>query len=92
MIKSFAHKGLEKFFLTGNPQGIQTQHAVKLALLLDHLDAAARPGDMGFPGSGLHPLKGDLKGHWSVKVSANWRLTFRFENGDAHIVNYQDYH
>ena len=51
MIKSFAHKGLEKFFLTGNPRGIQTQHAAKLALILDHLDAAARPGDMGFPGS-----------------------------------------
>ena len=92
MIISFAHKGLEKFFLTGNMQGIQAQHAAKLARLLDRLDAAAKVEDMGFPGSGLHPLKGDLRSHWSVKISGNWRLTFRFENGDAHIVNYQDYH
>jgi proteic killer suppression protein len=92
MIKSFVHKGLEKFFLAGNTQGIQAQHAAKLARLLDRLHAAVKVEDMGFPGSGLHPLKGDLSGHWSVRVSGNWRLTFRFENGDAHIVNYHDYH
>jgi proteic killer suppression protein len=92
MIKSFAHKGLEKFFLTGNTEGLQARHSAKLARLLDRLDAAAKVFDMGFPGSGLHPLKGDLGGHWSVKVSGNWRLTFRFDNGDAYIVDYQDYH
>jgi proteic killer suppression protein len=92
MIKSFTHKGLEKFFLTGNLKGIQAQHSAKLFRLLDRLDAAARVEDMSFPGAFLHPLRGDLSGHWSVKVSANWRLTFRFENGDAEAVDYQDYH
>ncbi len=92
MIKSFAHKGLEDFFYTGAKKGIQAQHADKLRRLLDRLDHSVNANDMDFPGSSLHPLKGELKGHWSVKVSANWRLTFRFENGDAHIVNYQDYH
>lgn len=92
MIKTFAHKGLEAFFNTGNTKGIQAKHADRLARMLDRLDAAAEVRDMAAPGYDLHPLKGALSGHWSVKVSGNWRLTFRFENGDAHVVNYQDYH
>lgn len=92
MIKSFAHKGLEEFFLTGSTKGIQAKHADRLDALLDRLDSAVHVKAMKFPGSGLHRLKGDLKNHWSVKVSGNWRLTFRFEGGDAHVVNYQDYH
>ena len=56
------------------------------------LNAAAVVGDMDYPGSGLHPLKGDLMGHWAVKVSGNWRLVFRFENGDAFVVDCADYH
>ena len=56
------------------------------------LDAASVIDDMNFPGSALHPLKGRLKGHWAVKISGNWRLTFRFRNGDAFDVNYVDYH
>lgn len=92
MIKSFAHKGLEDLFYKGSTKGIQTQHADKLRRLLDRLDAALVAQDMDYPGSGLHQLKGDLKHHWSVKVSGNWRVTFRFEDGDAYIVNYQDYH
>jgi proteic killer suppression protein len=92
VIKSFAHKGLEDLFYKGSTKGIQTQHADKLRRLLDRLDAAGVVQDMDYPGSGLHQLKGDLKHHWSVKVSGNWRLTIRFENGDAYIVNYQDYH
>lgn len=92
MIVSFAHKGLEAFFLTGSTKGIQAKHAGKLELMLDLLNQAERPEQMNFAGSGLHPLKGDLQGHWSVKISGNWRLTFRFVDGDAHIVNYQDYH
>ncbi len=92
MIKSFAHKGLEQFFLTGETKGIQFKHATKLRIILDWLDAATAPSDVNFPGSMLHPLKGDQKGHWSVRVSGNWRITFRFEDGNAYIVNYQDYH
>lgn len=83
MIKSFAHKGLEAFFLTGNIKGIQAKHATRLAGLLDRLDAAAGVQDMDFPGSGFHALRGDLKNHWSMKVSGNWRMTFRFEDGHA---------
>ena len=92
MIKSFAHKGLEKFFRTGSKAGIQAQHAVRLRLQLALLDDAGAPEDMRAPGWGLHSLKGNLKGHWSVTVSGNWRLTFRFEGEDAVLVDYQDYH
>ena len=92
MIKSFAHKRREVFFLTGSTRGIQAKHAARLGYILDLLDAAASAGDMNFPGSYLHSLKGDLAGHWSVRVSGNWRLTFRFEDGSAYVVNYQDYH
>ena len=92
MIKSFAHKGLEEFFLTGSTKGVQAKHAVKLALILDLLNYATEPMHMNFAGSCLHQLKGDMQGHWSVRVSGNWRLTFRFEDGDAYVVNYQDYH
>lgn len=92
MIKDFAHKRLRDFFLTGTTKGIQAKHATKLGALLDRLDAAVCPEDMNFPCVNLHQLKGNLQSHWSVKVSANWRITFRFENGDAYVVDYQDYH
>jgi proteic killer suppression protein len=92
MIKSFTHKGLESFFRTGSVKGIQAKHAPRLGRMLDRLDAAGQVRDMDAPGYDLHPLKGNLSGYWSVRVSGNWRLTFRFENGHAHVVNYQDYH
>lgn len=92
MIRSFRHKGLERFFRTGSTSGIQARHAKRLRLILAQLDHATAIGDMDFPSSGLHPLKGDRKGTWSVIVQANWRITFRFEMGDAEVVNYEDYH
>jgi proteic killer suppression protein len=92
MIKSFDHKGLEVFFKTGSTKGIQAKHRGRLDRILDRLDAAAEVRDMDAPGYDLHPLKGSLAGHWSVKVSGNWRVTFRIEEGNAYIVNYQDYH
>ena len=92
MIKSFRHKGMEQFYETGSTRGIQASHVPKLRRQLARLDAAAMPQDMNIPGWDLHPLKGDLKGHWSVKVNGNWRLTFMFGDGDAVLVNYQDYH
>lgn len=92
MIRSFAHKGLEDLFHDGATKGVQQKHVRKLLDVLDILDNAREVRDMNFPGSGLYPLKGNLAGHWAVKVSGNWRLTFRFENGDAHIVDYRDYH
>lgn len=92
MIKSFAHKGLHRLFADGSTQDTQAKHAQKLLDILDRLDASAEVQDMNFPGSGLHPLKGERKGYWAVKVSANWRVVFRFEDGDAFDVNYLDYH
>lgn len=92
MILSFKHKGLELFFTTGSTSGIQAKHANKLNLLLTALDQAETPFAMAIPSWNLHQLKGSLEGYWSVKVNGNWRLTFRFENGNAEIVDYQDYH
>lgn len=92
MIKSFAHKGLENFFFTGNTAGIQQKHSDKLKVILDWLNSATHPHDMNFPGSNLHQLKGNLHGIWSVKVSGNWRVTFRFQDEDVYVVDYIDYH
>ncbi len=92
MIKSFNHKGLERFFYNDDARGIQAKHKNKLSALLYRLDSAEELQAMNFPSANLHELKGDKKGIWSVKVSGNWRMTFRFENGDAYIVDYQDYH
>ena len=92
MIKSFRHKGVERFFLHGSRSGIQAQHAAKLSRQLQRLDVARHSGDMNIPGWNLHPLKGELEGHWSVGVNGNWRLTFMFEGEDVVRVDYQDYH
>ncbi|MED5238243.1 MAG: type II toxin-antitoxin system RelE/ParE family toxin [Pseudomonadota bacterium] len=92
MIKSFRHKGLRRFYEKGTTRGIQASHAPKLRRQLARLEVAASPLDMGIPGWDLHALQGSLENHWSVKVSGNWRLTFTFEDGDAVLVDYQDYH
>ena len=92
MIKSFDHKGLEEFFYDGDKGGIQPAHAQKVADILDRLDASVTLQDMSFPGSHLHQLKGRLKGIWSVKVSGNWRITSKFKEGNAYVVDYRDYH
>ncbi len=92
MIRSFRHKGLEKFFLKGTKSGIQASHAPKLRLILGRLHASQGPADMNLPGLHLHQLGGDRRGTWSVRVSGNWRVTFRFSEGDAEIVDYEDYH
>lgn len=91
-IKSFRHKGLEKLFYEGSKKGVQPDQARKLTDILDRLDAAAVVGDMNYPGSALHPLKGTLRGEWAVKVSGDWRVLFRFEDGDAYAVDYVDCH
>lgn len=92
MIKSFIHKGLEKFYKTGKTSGIQAKHANRIRLILSNLDHAESPADMDLPGLRLHELKGSRKAVWSVAVSGNWRITFRFIDCDAEIVNYEDYH
>lgn len=92
MIKSFKHKGLKKLYETGSKQGAKPEQATRLRLILARLDAGSDPEDMNLPGLGLHPLKGSLKSFWSVSVSGNWRVIFRFENGNATDVDYLDYH
>jgi proteic killer suppression protein len=92
MIKSFIHKGLEKFFLKGSKAGIQARHENRIRLILAQLNQAKVVEDMNIPFLHLHELKGDRKETWSVTVQANWRITFQFENGDSEIVNYEDYH
>jgi proteic killer suppression protein len=92
MIRNYRHKGLQRFAESGSKAGIQPDHAVRLRNLLTALDVAARPSDMDAPGNHLHPLHGDLEDHWAVRVNGNWRLTFRFENEDVILLDYQDYH
>ena len=92
MIRSFRHKGVEKFFTTGSKAGIQAQHSSRLALQLFTLNRESTPEAMNLPNWGLHPLKGKFAGHWSVSVNGNWRLTFKFDGKDADLVDYQDYH
>lgn len=92
MIKSFMHKGLETFFQTGSKADIQPHHAGKLRVQLTMLDKAKMSGDMNAPRWRLHTLSGVLDGHYAVTVNGNWRITFRFEDSDAILVNYQDYH
>ena len=92
MIKSFRHRGIEAFFLTGSLARIQAKHAKRLRLQLAALNGARVPADMNAPGWRLHSLKGKLAGHWSVWVDENWRLTFKFAGTDAELVDYQDYH
>lgn len=92
MIRTFKHKGLETFFLTGSTKGIQAKHAKRLRLILGRLHASTQVQDMNLPGLKLHSLTGKRSGTWSVWVSGNWRVTFRFAGEDAEVVNYEDYH
>lgn len=92
MIERFRHKGLKRLFQQGDAKGISPELIEKLENILFVLNRARRPEDMHLPGFGLHRLKGDLKGFWSVTVRANWRVIFRFEEGDAHDVELIDYH
>jgi proteic killer suppression protein len=92
MIKSFKHNGLKRFFSKGERRRIPPEHADKLERVLDRLDASVVAQDMNLPGYRLHRLKGNLAGHWSVDISGNWRVTFRFEGPDVCDVDYIDYH
>ena len=91
-IKTFKHKGLKRFFETGSASGIQAAHRSKIGRVLDRLNSATEPRDMDAPGYDFHPLKGDLKGFYSVHINGNWTIIFRFGNGDANDVDLVDYH
>jgi len=92
MIKSFKHKGLEDLLYTGSKRGIKPEHANRFERILDRLNAAGEIKDINYQGSFLHQLSGDKKDFHAVKVSCNWRIFFKFIEGDAYIVNYDDYH
>lgn len=92
MIRSFRHKGLEAFYVSGSLVGIQARHAKRLRMLLAVLNTAQTIGDMDIPGFRLHPLQGTERGRWSVRVNAYWRLTFDFRDGHAYVLDYEDYH
>jgi proteic killer suppression protein len=92
MIRTFRHRGLKRLFEQGDPSKVRADQVDWIADVLAHLDGAVKPSDLALPGYRLHPLKGDLKGRWSVMISGNWRMVFRFEAGDAFDVDLVDYH
>ncbi len=92
MIKSFRHKGLRRFFEAGSTAGIQAAHTRKIRLELTALETATTIEDMAVLGFHLHPLKGSRKGQWSITASGNWRITFEFRDGNAFLLDYEDYH
>ena len=89
-IKGFRHKGIERFFTSGNKSGIQAQHADRLRLILGRLNVSTSARDMNLPGLDLHELRGSRKGTWAVRVNGNWRVTFTC--GGKDVVDYEDYH
>lgn len=92
MIKSFKHKGLKLFYESGKTTGIQSKHRNKLRMQLAAIDTAFGISDINVPGFNLHQLKGSREGIWSITVNGNWRVTFEFKDGNAYILNYEDYH
>ena len=92
MIKSFKHKGLQLFFDKESTAGINPAHKSKLKMRLVALDTATSIEDVNLPGFHLHPLKGNKEDLWAIDVNKNWRITFEFREGDAYIIDYEDYH
>jgi len=92
MIVSFRHKGLQLLFEQGDRRKVLSDHVARIARILARLEEASEVGNMDLPGFRLHLLKGDLAGYWSVTVSGNWRIVFRFEGGHARNVDLIDYH
>ena len=92
MIESFRHKGLRQLFEDDNPKGLNAEHIRKMKQILALLDAAQDVESLNYTGFRLHPLKGDLKGFWSLTLRANWRIVFRFADGKASDVDLVDYH
>ncbi len=92
MIRRFRHRGLKRMYERGDPSRVSHDKADRVALALADLDDARNPSDLDLPGYRLHPLKGDLNGYWSISISGNWRVIFRFEDGDIYDVDLVDYH
>ena len=92
MIRRFRHRGLKRLYERGDFSKVRADQTERIVLALADLDAAAKPADLNLPGYRIHPLKGRLKGFWSITISGNWRIIFRFEKGDASDVDLVDYH
>lgn len=92
MIRTFRHRGLERFFTKGDHKGILAKSEARIERMLDRLDTATKPDDMSLPGYRFHRLTGDRKNTYSVTVTGNWRITFRFDGEDAIDVDLEDYH
>ncbi|MDE0433009.1 MAG: type II toxin-antitoxin system RelE/ParE family toxin [Bryobacterales bacterium] len=92
MIRQFRHRGLKRMYERGDASRVAPDLADRIALALADLDDASKPSDLDLPGYRLHPLKGGRKGYWSISISGNWRVIFRFEDGDAYDVDLIDYH
>jgi proteic killer suppression protein len=92
MVRTFRHKGLKRLFESDDPGGVRADQVRRIREVLAHLDEARHPSDLALPGYRLHPLRGERKGHWSATISGNWRISFRFEDGDAYDVDLIDYH
>jgi proteic killer suppression protein len=92
VIASFKHRGLKRLYEHDDRSGLSAGHVEKIKRVLARVDEASKVNDMALPGFELHPLKGKLKGRWAVSVSGNWRIVFRFENGNACDVDLVDYH
>ena len=90
--KSVRHKGLRKLYETGSTSGIQASHAKRRRIQLAAMTTAQAVEDMDIPGFRLHPLKGPMRGRWSISVNGNWRLPFEFGEGNAYVLNCEDYH
>ena len=92
MIRTFRHRGLKRFHERGDPSRLSATQVSRIEIVLDDLDAATRPRDLDLPGNRLHQLKGERRGQWSVTISGNWRIIFRFEAGEPCDVDLVDYH
>ena len=92
MIQSFRHRGLRRLYERNDPSRIDADQLDRITLALADLDAAGKLSDLDLPGYRLHPLRGDRRGLWSISITGNWRITFRFEAGDVYDVDLVDYH
>ena len=92
MIRSFRHRGLRRLYERDDPSRIAPDKLERITLALADLDAAGKPSDLDLPGYRLHLLRGNQRGLWSIAISGNWRITFRFEDGDVYDVDLVDYH
>ncbi len=92
VIQSVRHRGLKRLYEREDKSGVRADQLRRIRDVLAHLDSATKPSDLDFPGYRLHPLKGEFRGFWSVTISGNWRIVFRFEDGAALDVDLTDYH